>query len=116
MILGYGKNAHNKPLNAGVKYNKETFENMESQGITNLDAFLEVHRTAWILSNCFFWSGAALLSFYVKKVNGFTYLETLRAAAGLKRFNRNWKINLGQLLVLIIPLGIMAFSINSSNI
>jgi len=91
-------------------------QNMGDEGITNLDIFLETNRVAWILSNFIFWSGAAALSLYIKKVNGFTVLETLKAAAGLKRFKRNWKINLGQLLVLAVPMSIMLYSINSTNI
>ncbi len=62
-----------------------------------------------------FWGGAAALSLYIKKVNNLTYKETLLAAVGLKKFKRNWKINLGHFLVIVIPLGLMSYVISSGS-
>jgi hypothetical protein len=88
---------------------------MENEGITNIQNIIDANRGVWNLAMFIFWGGAALLSLYIKKVNNLTYGQTILAAVGLKKFQRNWIINLGNALVIVIPLGLMVYVISNGN-
>jgi hypothetical protein len=85
---------------------------MENEGITNILNIIDENRGVWNFAMFLFWGGVILLSLYIKKVNNLTYSETLLAAVGLRKVKRNWIINLGNVLVIVIPLGLMAYVIS----
>jgi len=53
------------------------------------------------------------LSLYVRRVNDLTYRETFLVATGFLRCKRNWKINVGNFLVFVIPSAIIFYEIES---
>jgi hypothetical protein len=81
----------------------------------NIGSLIEANQWIWNLAMTIFWVGAIIISIYIKKVNDLTYPETFMAAAGLKKFKRNWKINVGQFLVMVVPMGLMAYVISSGG-
>jgi hypothetical protein len=81
----------------------------------NIGSLIEANQWIWSLAMTIFWVGAIILSIYIKKVNDLTYPETFMVAAGLKKFKRNWKINVGQFLVMVVPMGLMAYVISSGG-
>jgi len=79
---------------------------MENGGLVSIQNAIDANRGIWNLSIFVFFGGTALLSLYIKKVNNFSYLETLLVALGFKRFKRNWKINLSIFLIIFISLAL----------
>ncbi|TVV45412.1 hypothetical protein [Thalassolituus sp. C2-1] len=53
------------------------------------------------------------LSLYIRRVNDLTYRETFLVATGFLRCKRNWKINVGNFLVFVIPSAIIFYEIES---
>jgi hypothetical protein len=88
---------------------------MESEGVSSIQAILDANRSMWIASNIIFWGGGILLSIYIRKINSFTLIETLLASVGLKKYKRNWKMNLGHFLLIAVPLGLMTYAITSQH-
>lgn len=58
-----------------------------------------------------FWALAIALLIAVARHNGFGLKEALKAAIGLRPFQRNWVINLLNAACLVLPLGLMIWQV-----
>ena len=83
--------------------------------MTNIQTVFEANQGVLNLAFFMFWGGAVLLSLYIRKVNDLSYSETLLAALGLRKIKRNWIINLGGVLVTVVPLVLMVYVISSGS-
>ena len=90
-------------------------ESMENEALVNMQLAIEDHPILWSLAIFVFIVGATSLGLYIKKLNRFTYGEAMLAAMGLKKFQRDWKINVGTAVVFVVPLVLMYFVISDHH-
>ena len=88
---------------------------MDNEASILIHNAIEANQFIWYLAIFLFLLGTVLLSLYIKNVNNFTYIETLLASAGLKKYKRNWKIIIAHILVIIVPVLLMAYVVTSYN-
>ena len=86
---------------------------MEHEAPLRITKAIAANPHLWNLAIFLFICGVFLLSLYIKIINNFTFMETVLAATGFKKFKRNWVVNIAHALVIIVPLFLMTYVIIS---